>query len=271
MKANEWVNHVSGVMGGKGGGKDLSAQATGSNVNCLNQVMSMATEFVCDKLGLKPQALGAAVCDLNALNEHMKTQSYIDGYTPSQADTVVFSSLQNAPHGDLVHALRWYNHIKSFSRETQHFPGQKRSLEDLGLGSRPGAASKEEDEDFELFGSDEEENAEAEKLKEERLKMYAEKKSKKVAVIAKSSILLDVKPWDDETDMVAMEKHVRSVKCDGLLWGASRLVPLAYGIKKLQISCVVEDDKVGTDYLEEEITQFEDFVQSVDIAAFNKI
>ncbi len=36
-------------------------------------------------------------------------------------------------------------------------------------------------------------------------------------------------------------------------------------------SCVVEDDKVGTDFLEEAITAFEDYVQSVDVAAFNKI
>jgi len=27
-------------------------------------------------------------------------------------------------------------------------------------------------------------------------------------------------------------------------YGAAKLVPLAYGIKKLQIGCVVEDDKV---------------------------
>lgn len=35
--------------------------------------------------------------------------------------------------------------------------------------------------------------------------------------------------------------------------------------------CVVEDDKVSIDELTEEIQEFEDFVQSVDIAAFNKI
>lgn len=80
---------------------------------------------------------------------------------------------------------------------------------------------------------------------------------------------------------------------------------MGYGIKKLQIGCVVEDDKVGkkkskmaktktkilcyvltflnfsflfiyniqvgTDILEEKITAFEDFVQSMDVAAFNKI
>ena len=60
--------------------------------------------------------------------------------------------------------------------------------------------------------------------------------------------------------MAAMEKAVRSVTMDGLLWGTSKLVPVGYGIKKLQISCVVEDDKVGTDDLEEAITAFEDFV-----------
>lgn len=35
--------------------------------------------------------------------------------------------------------------------------------------------------------------------------------------------------------------------------------------------CVVEDDKVSVDLLVETIQEFEDFVQSVDIAAFNKI
>ena len=52
---------------------------------------------------------------------------------------------------------------------------------------------------------------------------------------------------------------------------SAKLVPLAYGIKKLQICCVVVDDLVGTDFLEEEIYKFDELVQSVDIAAFNKI
>uniref|UniRef100_A0A8C2JM12 Eukaryotic translation elongation factor 1 delta a (guanine nucleotide exchange protein) n=1 Tax=Cyprinus carpio TaxID=7962 RepID=A0A8C2JM12_CYPCA len=128
----------------------------------------------------------------------------------------------------------------------------------------------DDDDDIDLFGSDEEDE-EAERIKAERVKEYAQRKSKKPALIAKSSILLDVKPWDDETDMSKLEECVRSVQMDGLLWGASKLVPVGYGIKKLQINCVVEDDKVGTDILEEEITKFEDYVQSVDIAAFNKI
>ncbi|XP_056246489.1 eukaryotic translation elongation factor 1 delta a (guanine nucleotide exchange protein) isoform X4 [Seriola aureovittata] len=133
-----------------------------------------------------------------------------------------------------------------------------------------GGGDDDDDDDIDLFGSDEEDE-EAERLKQERLEAYAAKKAKKPTLIAKSSILLDVKPWDDETDMAKLEECVRSVQMDGLLWGASKLVPVGYGIKKLQINCVVEDDKVGTDILEEEITKFEDFVQSVDVAAFNKI
>nr|XP_061798751.1 elongation factor 1-delta-like isoform X5 [Nerophis lumbriciformis] len=128
----------------------------------------------------------------------------------------------------------------------------------------------DDDDDIDLFGSDEEDE-EAARLKQERVEAYAAKKAKKPALIAKSSILLDVKPWDDETDMSKLEECVRSVQVDGLLWGASKLVAVGYGIKKLQINCVVEDDKVGTDILEEEITKFEDLVQSVDVAAFNKI
>merc|ERR1712224_969328 len=116
----------------------------------------------------------------------------------------------------------------------------------------------DDDDDIDLFDSDEEEETEEEK-KEELLKKYHEKKAKKPALIPKSSIVLDVKPWDDETDMAEMERLVRTVAIDGMVWGWSKLVPLAYGIKKLQISCVVEDDKCGSDILIETIQEFEDF------------
>jgi hypothetical protein len=37
--------------------------------------------------------------------------------------------------------------------------------------------------------------------------------------IAKSIIIFDIKPWDDETDINAMEQAIRSIEADGLLWG----------------------------------------------------
>ena len=131
---------------------------------------------------------------------------------------------------------------------------------------------KKNDDDFDLFDDDEEEDSEEkQRIKEERLKQYADKKAGKKEVIAKSSILLDVKPWDDETDMKALEAAVRGIAIDGLIWGQSKLIPVAYGVKKLQIGCVIEDDKVSTEALDEQICSFDDYVQSVDIAAFNKI
>lgn len=71
--------------------------------------------------------------------------------------------------------------------------------------------------------------------------------------------------------MKEMERLVRKIECDGLLWGTSKLVPLAFGIHKLTVSCVVEDEKVSIDWLTEEIEKNDDLVQSVDVAAFNKI
>ncbi|XP_040213232.1 elongation factor 1-beta [Rana temporaria] len=219
-----------------------------------------------------------ATTGLKVLNEFLADKSYIEGYVPSQADIAVFEALSGAPPAELFHALRWYNHIKSYEKQKASLPGVKKPLGKYGpvniedtTDSAPKDA-KEDDDDIDLFGSDdEEESEEAKRIRDERLAQYASKKSKKPALIAKSSLLLDVKPWDDETDMGKLEEYVRSIQMDGLLWGSSKLVPVGYGIKKLQIQCVVEDDKVGTDILEEKITAFEDYVQSMDVAAFNKI
>ncbi|KAH9593861.1 Elongation factor 1-delta, variant 3 [Schistosoma haematobium] len=126
------------------------------------------------------------------------------------------------------------------------------------------------DSEPDLFGSDSEDK-EAERIRSEREAEYLAKKALKPVVAAKSSITLDVKPWDDEVDMEELTSLVKGIKVDGLLWGASKLVPIAFGIKKLQICCVVEDDKVGTDFLEESIKEFSKHVQSVDIVSFNKL
>ena len=154
----------------------------------------------------------------------------------------------------------------------KQFPKASKDASAYTSGAAAAASKADDDDDVDLFGSDEEEDDEEKKrITEERLKAYHEKKSKKPALIAKTSVLLDVKPWDDETDMDAMLKSVKTIEMDGLLWGASKLVPVGYGIKKLQVMCVVEDAKVSIDELQEKISEFEDFVQSVDVAAMNKI
>ena len=39
---------------------------------------------------------------------------------------------------------------------------------------------------------------------------------------------------------------MRSVQMDGLVWGASKLVPIGYGIRKLQITLVVGSSIVSS-------------------------
>lgn len=71
--------------------------------------------------------------------------------------------------------------------------------------------------------------------------------------------------------MKALEESVRSIEKDGLVWGGSKLIPVGFGIKKLQINLVVEDEKVSLDELQEQIQEFEDYVQSSDVAAMQKL
>ena len=169
------------------------------------------------------------------------------------------------------------NHIKSYEKEKASLPGVKKALGKYGPANvedtaESGATDSKDDEHMDLFGSDEEEGSEeAKRLREEHLAQYESKKARKQALVTKSSILLDVKPWDGETDLAKLKECIRSVQEDGLVWASSKLVLVGYGIKKLQIQCIVEDDKVGTDMLEEQITAFDEYIQFMDVAAFNKI
>jgi elongation factor 1-beta len=71
--------------------------------------------------------------------------------------------------------------------------------------------------------------------------------------------------------MAALEAAVRGIEKDGLVWGTSKLEPVGFGIKKLQINLVIEDEKISLSELEEEIQEFEDYVQSTDVAAMQKL
>jgi len=228
---------------------------------------------------------------LQALDRHLEDKSYIEGYVPTQADVVVFKALSGPPNST-VNALRWFRHITSFGADAAVFPAAGVDTAKLvgvaaaAAAAKPAAAAaaaparpakkveeeeEEDDDDFDMFASDDEVDEEAEAEKQKRLAAYAEKKAKKPALIAKSNIILDVKPWDDETDLNEMEAAIRLIETEGLLWGKAERKPVAFGIFKLVISAVVEDDKVSVDWMEEKITELEDYVQSVDIAAFNKI
>uniref|UniRef100_A0A914CQF6 Elongation factor 1-beta n=1 Tax=Acrobeloides nanus TaxID=290746 RepID=A0A914CQF6_9BILA len=196
--------------------------------------------------------------DLKTFNDHLVNFSYADGYNPTQRDASIFAGFSSAPDAKYPNIARWYKHIGSFNEN------ERKGWSGAATASTAKAASPAGDEDFDLFGEDSEDDAEKERITQERLKAYAEKKSKKPGPIAKSNVIYDVKPWDDTIDIKEIEQHVRSIETDGLVWGTSKVLPIAYGVNKLQICCVIEDEKVSTDWLEEQITSNEDLIQSVD-------
>jgi len=85
---------------------------------------------------------------------------------------------------------------------------------------------------------------------------------------AKSNLTLDVKPFDSETDMHALEAKIRKIEIEGMKWLGGTLIDVAYGIKKLRIMCQLVDVLVNPDTVREEIEKFEEEVQSTDVFAF---
>merc|ERR1739848_453371 len=200
--------------------------------------ITMAAQF-----GSKP--------DLAKLNDFLLDKSYISGWECSAEDVAVFKALSSAPGASLVNALRWWNHINSYKADFAKF------------GSCAAAAAdddeeEDDDDDMDFFGSDDDDevDAAAEALKQKRVDEYNARKAKKAA----------------EKGVVAAKSMIKTIEMDGLVWGQqTQKKPLAFGIFKLVVTAVVEDEKVSTDDLTEQIEGFEDHVQSVDIAAFNKL
>merc|ERR1712176_352299 len=139
-------------------------------------------------------------------------------------------------------------------------------------------------------------------------KKAAAKKGKKRRPPERSEIILDVKPFDDQTDLEALAVKIKGTSLSSLRdtefpgpnedgdtwdflekeaqkvderitletghhWGDNhQLEEMAFGIKKLRLQCVVQNELVGSDLLIALIQEgYPDEVQSVDVASFQKM
>jgi elongation factor 1-beta len=111
---------------------------------------------------------------LPALEEWLKTRSYIEGYAPSQADVAVLKAISfNVNAAKFPNVARWRRHLKTFEDEYSILPGDASKPHTAYGPAGAAAAAAEDDDDVDLFGSDdEEEDAEAAKIREERLAEY---------------------------------------------------------------------------------------------------
>jgi len=213
---------------------------------------------------------------LKSLESFLSGKTFISGDEITKDDVKVYAAVLDKPSADLYPtACQWYDSVAS--KLASSFPGKAAEVSisaqaPSAEAAPPKEAAKEsaadDDDDLDLFGDETEEEK---KAAEERDQAKASTKKKESG---KSSVLMDIKPWDDETDMKKLEEAVRSVELPGLLWGASKLVAVGYGIKKLTIMLTIIDDLVSVDDLIEErltVEPINEYVQSCDIVAFNKI
>ncbi|XP_059431242.1 elongation factor 1-beta-like [Corylus avellana] len=214
---------------------------------------------------------------LKCLDEFLSGKAYISGDNLTRDDIKVYAAVWEKPGDSFPNASKWYDAVSTHLATS--FPGKAVGVRvSGGKGAPVDAASAEEvkdapagddDDDLDLFGDETEDDKKAAEEREAAKKASSKKKES-----GKSSVLLDVKPWDDETDMKKLEEAVRSIEMPGLIWGASKLAPVGYGIKKLQIMLSIVDDLVSVDSLIEERLTVEpcnEYIQSCDIVAFNKI
>lgn len=69
---------------------------------------------------------------------------------------------------------------------------------------------------------------------------------KKEKPAAKSIVVFDVKVYEETTDLNKLFEKIKEITIDGLVWnGEPKIVPVAFGMNKLQVGCVVEDAKVS--------------------------
>ncbi|KAJ2835254.1 Phosphatidylinositol 4-kinase pik1alpha (PI4-kinase)(PtdIns-4-kinase), partial [Coemansia sp. 'formosensis'] len=262
------------ILGGRGSAKFeefrqlltkafLGMRKHADNVCLLVEMMLKDSPLPC---------LGGGAATVTALRDrfHLTLSEQQAEELASTLDAEVFNALTGAPDAKVFpHLSRWYTHIAS---KGDAIASLRTADAPVAAAEAEAAAEEEDDEDVDLFGSDDEEDEEAEKLKAQRLAEYQAKKAAKPAVIAKSMLGLEVKPWEAETDLDELERLIRTIEMDGLIWNQeSKRLPIAYGVNKIVMAAVVEDAKVSVDEIVEMIEAFEDYTQSVDIIAFNKL
>ncbi|GJV76336.1 elongation factor 1-beta-like protein [Tanacetum coccineum] len=205
---------------------------------------------------------------LKSLESYLTGKTYISGNEITKDDVKVYAAVLDKPNSDLYPcASKWF--LSVAAKLATSFPGKavgvsisaqassteaapvkeaakgtdnrsllNRSKKDnqfLKLGS---CCRRDDESDLWMRRGGEKEAAEA----RDQAKHHTKKKE--MFGGNHQGFLWRVKPWDDETDMKKLEEAVRSVEIEGLLWGASKLVPVGYGIKKMTIMLTIVEYSV---------------------------
>jgi len=266
----------------------------------LLQIKPSTTKFI---MSLTFKSLDSAD-GLKQMEAFLVGRTFVFGLCPSTADSDLLALVKKCPDANTYPACaRWFNYISGFdAKASAKFA--KCTVLSVGVVSAatvatpptPPAAAKEaaaeEDDDDDMFGSDEEEEDE-EEVAAAAAKAAAKAAKKKRKPVLRSQIIFNVKPADIEVDLEELAEQIKNLSIGGVEpfqgrideindervrvnnsceWGEGHEVkPIAFGICKLQVSCVVNDDVVGVDDVKDLLEEkFGSQIQSIDVAAMNK-
>jgi len=244
---------------------------------------------------------------LQEIEKHLTEFIFLGGLHPGAEDALVLEQFgQNIPSVEQYpYTFSWYTlvyyyqaHIKESWKAIKpvekggkhHSKGGETKPQAKGgnpnKGGKPNKKSvekKDEGDDFDdMFGEvteedkklTEERNAkkkEQKKLEQEELKKE-EVTDGKPKVIAKSIILFDIKGWESDQDFDELAQRILKIEAPGLFWKTEyKISEICFGVNKLTMGCVVEDEICSIDDIIEIIEGWEEVVQSTDIVSFNKI
>ncbi|CRG96680.1 elongation factor 1-beta, putative [Plasmodium gallinaceum] len=199
--------------------------------------------------------------DYNKLNAFFADHSYYQNYMLSTSDIKIYNQITTTINKDKYpHLYRWYKHISSLP--THIFNQYNKCNEKVKKNNLPEKKINETknddddvDNDIDLFGDnddcDKDILLEKKKQKEEELKKKQQKEKDK----HRSILIIEIKPKSIDTDISKISKLVKQKIVDeNIKWGEEvKKIPVAFGLYKLQMSCIIYDDFVNTNDLIEKI------------------
>ncbi|CAD8203223.1 unnamed protein product [Paramecium pentaurelia] len=224
--------------------------------------------------------------NLGQVNEFLSTNNYLNGDLPGADDVRIFNALKGVPPKDqFPEVYFWYLLLNSFTPAVRaqwgpaaapkkEAPKKEEPKKEAPKKEEPKKAA---DDDVDLFGDDDVDPEAEKKAKAlaEQKKQEALAKKNKPKPVAKTIVIFEVKIFE-ATDQALLEATAKKVKetinPDGLVWGKEvKYEEIAYGAKKIIMSMIIEDDKILTDDVFDQITAWEDDVSSVDIVSMQKV
>ncbi|VWU49646.1 elongation factor 1-beta, putative [Hepatocystis sp. ex Piliocolobus tephrosceles] len=200
--------------------------------------------------------------DYAKLNDFFADHSYYQNYMLSSCDIKIFNQIKCVvDKNKYPHLFRWYKHINSLPSYIlqQHMDntkvgGNKTVLENKNEVAKIKPSNDDDDDDIDLFGdNDDDKNILAEKKKENEKKLK-EKKDKEREK-NRSILIIEIKPKSIDTDLSIIPKLIKQKIVDAnIKWGEEvKKLPVAFGLYKIQMSCIIYDEFVNTNELIEKI------------------